>query len=203
MSSHDEPEWLRDDIKSPTSKDLSNANNIRDKYRNDIDDDSQHYDNVELGNTTKVITTSTNEPKNKKLIQIVFKIVNMAACVMEAACGALGIGQTSSVAETAYVFVGLYMILFAGIIFLYELIQIRPCGYVDEVWKKNFGFLYGVGGKCCFVIFMGILAFGLSEKIYAMSMSTGILIAVWGFLQGVVYWKFPEFFDVKDKYVPH
>ena len=48
------------------------------------------------------------------------------------------------------------MILFAAIIFLYELIQIRPCGYIDEVWKKNFGFLYGVGGKCCFIIFMGI-----------------------------------------------
>jgi len=198
--SSDAPEWLREDIKT---KDINSPNNIRDKYRHEIDDDGQQYENVELGHS-KVVTISTDgEPKHKKIVQMVFKIVNMAACVMEAACGALGIAHTKSVKETALVFVGLYMILFAAIIFLYEMIQIRPCGYIDEVWKKNFGFLYGVGGKCCFIIFMAVLAFGISEPIYDMAMSTGVLVAFWGFIQGVLYWKFPEYFDQKEKYVPH
>jgi hypothetical protein len=198
MSSSDAPEWLREDIKT---KDINSPNNIR---RHDDDNDSQPYENIELGHTSKVVTISTDgEPKHKKIVQMTFKIVNMGACVMEAACGALGIAHTKSVKETALVFVGLYMILFAAIIFLYEMIQIRPCGYIDEVWKKNFGFLYGVGGKCCFIIFMGILAFGISEPIYDMAMSTGVLVAFWGFIQGVLYWKFPEYFDQKEKYVPH
>ena len=198
MSSSDEPEWLREDIKT---KDINSPNNIRDKYRHE---DVDQYESVELGHTSKVVTISTDgEPKHKKIVQMAFKLVNMAACVMEAACGALGIARTKSVQETALVFVGLYMILFAAIIFLYEMIQIRPCGYIDEVWKKNFGFLYGVGGKCCFIIFMGILAFGISEPIYDMAMSTGVLVAFWGFIQGVLYWKFPEYFDQKEKYVPH
>jgi hypothetical protein len=126
----------------------------------------------------------------------------MGLCIMEAACGALGIANTTSVKDTALVFVGLYMILFAAIIFLYELIQIRPCGYIDEVWKKNFGFLYGQGGKSLFIIFMAILAFGISEP-KAMAISTGVLVLFAGVMQGVIYWKWPEYFDQKEKYVPH
>lgn len=199
MSDTDTPEWLREDTKKSNT-----STAIRDKYKNELDDkDIQQYDNVELGHTTRVIAPSGHEPKHKKLVQMVFKFVNMGICVMEAATGAMGISNANSVKDTALVFVGLYMILFAAIIFLYELIQIRPCGYIDEVWKKNFGFLYGVGGKCCFIIFMAVLAFGISEPIYALAMSTGIIITFWGVLQGVVYFKFPEYFDVKEKYVPH
>lgn len=192
------PAWLLDDI-----KDVDNASSIRDKYKNDLDNDQ--YENVELGHTTRVVTTSTiGEPKHKNIVSMIFKIVNMGLCVMEAACGGLGIVHATSIKDTALVFIGLYMILFAAIIFLFELIQIRPCGYIDEVWKKNFGFLYGVGGKSLFIIFMAILAFGIDEpKVKAMAISTGVIVLFGGVVQGIIYWKWPEYFDKKEKFVPH
>jgi hypothetical protein len=78
------------------------------------------------------------------------------------------------------------------------------CGYIDEVWKKNFGFLYGVGGKSLFIIFMAILAFGIDEpKVKAMAISTGVIVLFGGVVQGIIYWKWPEYFDKKEKFVPH
>lgn len=71
-----------------------------------------------------------------------------------AATGALGIGNAGSsgnINESGVVFVGIYMILFAAIVFIYEISQVLPSKSLDETIKKNFGFLYGVIGKGLFI----------------------------------------------------
>jgi len=73
--------------------------------------------------------------------------VTMGVSVMMAASGALVVGQANSVNDTGVVFIGLYMCLFAAILFLYELIQIKPIEKVDRIYKENFGFLYGPNGR--------------------------------------------------------
>ena len=64
--------------------------------------------------------------------------------------GALGIGKSTSVNDTGTVFVGLYMIVFAGIVVVYEISQILPSQTLDIFMKKNFGFLFGYVGKGLF-----------------------------------------------------
>ncbi len=79
-------------------------------------------------------------------------IINMGLSVMMAATGALGVGSADTASESGTAFTGIYMVLFAAILFIYELIQIRPCESFDMLWKKNFGFLYGPNGKALYMI---------------------------------------------------
>ena len=62
-----------------------------------------------------------------------------------AATGALGVGQSNG--DPAVIFVGIYLIVFAGIEFIHEIAQIIPHKALDDLWKRNFGFLYGPIGK--------------------------------------------------------
>lgn len=86
-------------------------------------------------------------PKFKGLVNTVMTVVTMGVSVMMAASGALVIGQADSVNDTGVVFIGLYMCLFAAILFFYELIQVKPIENIDRVYKENFGFLYGPNGR--------------------------------------------------------
>ena len=140
---------------------------------------------------------------------------------MMSAAGFLGIQSAQSISDSSTIIVGLYMFLFAVIMGLYEILQIYPCTGVDTFYKKNFGFLYGVTGKCAFLIFMAVLCFGLVTPTSAQSttttgstpqslniqnqaqqlaVATGILVGLWGIIQYVVYWKFPHLFDEKTKF---
>ena len=113
--------------------------------------------------TISPVETVAASPKYKGVVKLIFLTVNMGLMVMMSATGVLGIMGSSSVADVSTVIVGLYMILFAGILAIFELIQIYPCSAVDFVYKKNFGFLYGLMGKSGFTIFMAVLSFGITN----------------------------------------
>lgn len=72
--------------------------------------------------------------------------------VFLAATGAIGIGAADGTDDTGTVFVGIYLILFAGIQFFYEIAQMCPGKSLDMIMKKNFGFLYGEVGKGCYLM---------------------------------------------------
>ena len=63
-----------------------------------------------------------------------------------------GIAGSDSINDSAVVFVGLYMILFSAILVGYELAQCRPASSLDNLLKKNVGFLYGPIGKSVYII---------------------------------------------------
>ena len=71
---------------------------------------------------------------------------------MISATGALAVGGANSASDAGAAFVGIYMVLFAGILFVHEVVQIFPMEYIDTVLKKNFGFLYGYIGKSCYLL---------------------------------------------------
>ena len=104
-----------------------------------------------------------SQPKFKGVVKAIFLIINMALMVMMSATGVLGIKNSSSVTDVSTVIVGLYMILFAAMLAIFELIQIYPCSAIDFLYKKNFGFLYGMIGKSGFTIFMAVLSFGIID----------------------------------------
>jgi hypothetical protein len=66
---------------------------------------------------------------------------------MMAACGAFVVRDSRSVTDTGMTFIGIYMVLFAAILFCYELIQVKPIAAIDNIYKENFGFLYGPNGR--------------------------------------------------------
>lgn len=93
-----------------------------------------------------------NEPKYKKYFTYLVLVGNVFFSVLTSATGALGIGTANSINDTAAVFVGLYMILLAGILVTYEVSQLSRFVWLDNIVKKNFGFLYGPFGRSIFII---------------------------------------------------
>ncbi len=73
----------------------------------------------------------------------------MGLTILLAATGALGIQQSGSNSSDGaqLVFMGIYMIVFAATLFIYELLQICPIPYLNMAFMKNFGFLYGPIGR--------------------------------------------------------
>eukprot|EP01041_Mallomonas_annulata_P007175 gene7175-14618_t len=140
-------------------------------------------------------------PRYKSTVKVSLLILNVGVAVMMSATGALGVENASSVSDTGNVFVGIYMCLFAAILATFEIVQIRPCGAIDEFYKKNFGFLYGTIGKGLYIFFIAILSFGLTYP-KELSLATGIVVSFVGLGQIALYMKYPQFFDVKEKYQP-
>jgi hypothetical protein len=62
----------------------------------------------------------------------------------------------------------------SGVLAIYEIIQIYPCSLIDLVYKKNFGFLYGLMGKSGFTTFMAVISFGITNP-QQLAMATGWL----------------------------
>lgn len=49
-------------------------------------------------------------------------------------------------------FVAAYMFFFATLLFIFELMEFRRIEWVDNWFRRNFGFLYGPMGKAFFII---------------------------------------------------
>ena len=107
---------------------------------------------IESGTAKSSIVTSTSSPpKYKFVVNSTVRLLNIGIAFMMAFTGALGVGSAKSASDTGNVFVGIYMVLFGAILFTFETVQIRPCGPLDDFYKKNFGFLYGNIGKSLYI----------------------------------------------------
>ena len=120
---------------------------------------------------------------------------------MMAATGVLGIWQADSTSDTGVVFMGLYMLIFALILAIFEISQLRPTMGIDNLWKRNFGFLYGPIGRGIYMIFIAILCFGI-EKPYDLALASGVVIIFFGCIQIFMSIWYPRYFDKKEKYQP-
>ena len=72
------------------------------------------------------------------------------------------------------------------------------------IYKKNFGFFYGIIGKSCYMILIGVFAFGLDVGGTArkINLAAAILMAAFGFLTILISCYKNDFFDKKEKYRP-
>ena len=95
---------------------------------------------------------SGNQPPHFRAVKIGFFIGNIGFMIFLAAVGALGMGSAKTIDDTGLIFVGLYLIVFAGLVFFYELAQVLNWERLDLFMKMNFGFLYGVNGKGVFIL---------------------------------------------------
>lgn len=97
-------------------------------------------------------SSSANANGKSGFVRSLLIITNTGLMVFMAATGALAIYHSTDVQDTGVVFVGIYLMIFAAILFTYEVLQIAPCVALDNLYKKNFGFLYGLIGKCLFLV---------------------------------------------------
>lgn len=79
--------------------------------------------------------------------------------------GTLGILSLIAYKSNSFVltdaFLSCYMVIFATLLFLYEFIWWQPIASLNVVFRKNFGFLYGLRGKGFYLIFIAFLTIGL------------------------------------------
>ena len=61
-------------------------------------------------------------------------------------------------------FLAAYMVLFALLLFIYELMWWSPAKKLNKNMRKNFGFMYGLRGKGLYLIFVAFLCFGLGKE---------------------------------------
>ena len=73
-------------------------------------------------------------------------------------------------------FLAFYMILFAIVLFVYELMWWSPITGLNDTLRKNFGFMYGLRGKGLYLIFVAFLCFGLGmdARVLVLNYITGI-----------------------------
>jgi len=74
-------------------------------------------------------------------------------------------------------FLAAYMVLFAALLAGYEFIWWQPISSFNKVFRKNFGFMYGLKGKGFYLIFIAFLCLGLwdgSPRIKGLDYITGV-----------------------------
>ena len=110
---------------------------------------------AQTSSAIKVDNTSSTQDGTvpyKKAVQTFFLIMNLGTAFFMAATGALGVGSADSINDTGNIFVGIYMVLFAAIMFLFEIAQFCPGSSAEVIIKRNFGFLYGTIGKSLYIL---------------------------------------------------
>jgi hypothetical protein len=93
-------------------------------------------------------------------------MLNLGLAAMMGSLGVLSLlsYKPSSVDDLTLAFLSCYMIIFATLLFLYEFIWWQPVPSLNIMFRKNFGFLYGLKGKGFYLIFIAFLTLGLIKN---------------------------------------
>ncbi len=131
------------------------------------------------------------------LALMALSILDMGLAGMMAALGVLTIIKVNKVGvndDFSEPFLAAYMVLFALLLFLYELMWWTPLPGVNKAMRKNFGFLYGLRGKGLYLIFVACLCLGLGKdaSVTTLNWATGITFLVAGCLHWFVICFHPE-----------
>lgn len=105
-------------------------------------------------------------------------VLNLGLAAMMAALGVLTlieVNSSGSITDLSEPFLATYMIMFALLLGLYELMWWTPFPLVNKQMRKSFGFLYGLLGKGFYLIFVACLCVGLGSdaRIATLNYATG------------------------------
>ena len=100
----------------------------------------------------------------------------------------------NGVGDLAEPFLASYMILFALLLFFYELMWWRPMPKINKGLRRNFGFMYGLKGKGLYLIFVACLCLGLGKEasVKALNYATGAAFLGAGILHFFIVCSKPE-----------
>lgn len=199
----DQPSWLRDDTPAPSPAAAPGPSAGG------------------AAGTSSSSSSSAAGPKSKTewkfTAQIMLAVISIGLCGFMALVGAIGIREGAVILKqqseadeydekavnvaSSDMYIGVYMNLFAFILFLYEIGYLTKWDLLNNVLKRNVGFLYGPIGNCCYSLFAAAIVFGLNTP-RNLAIGSGAAMAAWGPLKGLYYLRFPDHFDQMDKYNP-
>jgi hypothetical protein len=92
---------------------------------------------------------------NARLIVFGLSLLNMGLAAMMGALGVLSliVNPPAGLADLSPAFLAVYMVIFAALLFCYEFIWWQPVAALNVMFRKNFGFLYGLRGTYVVVPF--------------------------------------------------
>lgn len=113
-------------------------------------------------------------------------LLDMCLAAMMATLGVLTLIEVhrGGVRDLSEPFLASYMILFALLLFIYEIMWWSPVASVNKGMRKNFGFMYGLRGKGLYLIFVAFLCFGLGKDatVRELNFATGASFLAGGLL---------------------
>lgn len=149
----DVPSWLREDDSNNTTQNKSFLGSSSSSSNTQIPISNQSNNNNNNNNSEYGMTPlPVDLRKYKNLIYWGMKIIILLLCLLMITTAIIGFTYVNGINETGQVMVAFYMILFAGILAIFELIQIYPSETIDLIYRRNFGFLYGTKGKALFIV---------------------------------------------------
>lgn len=107
----------------------------------------------EAGPTATAETANSGEDvPHKALVQGIFSFCLFVTALLMAFTGAKAVLDVKETSDAGALFIGLYMFLFAVILFIYEVTCVKSIPFIDSFYAKNFGFLYGPIGKGLYLL---------------------------------------------------
>jgi hypothetical protein len=144
------PAWLADEDKQPLRANAVN-NDFNSQHGGALNVNTADVTRSGVGSPTG-LGSSTPLPVSDHIIHLILRITSMGLCLLMAFTAVLGLGMISSIEASGRIFVGTYMLFFSAMLFFFELNQLRPIEFVEHLYRRNFGFLYGQLTKSLFVI---------------------------------------------------
>eukprot|EP00541_Cyclophora_tenuis_P012259 CAMPEP_0116557906 /NCGR_PEP_ID=MMETSP0397-20121206/9511_1 /TAXON_ID=216820 /ORGANISM="Cyclophora tenuis, Strain ECT3854" /LENGTH=186 /DNA_ID=CAMNT_0004083437 /DNA_START=33 /DNA_END=593 /DNA_ORIENTATION=- len=128
-------------------------------------------------------------------------VIDIGLSLLMASLGVLTIlsFKTFAARDISEGFLAGYMIIFALLLFAYEIMWWSAIPSINKSLRKNFGFLYGLRGKGLYLIFVAFLCLGLGSDpaVTAVTYATGIAFLTVGVLHLLVAFCQPE---VSERY---
>lgn len=128
---------------------------------------------------------------------VLLSFVNIGLACLMGALGILSLIKFRPGMSLTIAFLSTYMVVFAALLFLYEVIYWQPFGGLNKTFRKNFGFLYGLRGKGFYLVFIAFLCLGLKDEsnvsgVRGLDWATGISWLAAGCLHVFIGCTWPE-----------
>ena len=146
----------------------------------------------QYGTGEQTNTAGNLDAGRQLLVQRLLSFLNIGLAVLMGASGVLGLMSHLAPAD---MFVSVYMVLFALLFFVYEIMWWKSIDSITLLLRKNFGFLFGMKGKSIFIMFIAFLNFGLNasaEPAKSLGVATGVCFLLNGILHLGLFMKYPE-----------
>jgi hypothetical protein len=142
--------------------------------------------NAGISTTTPATAPTANgsnrspDENRARMFLVMLSLFNIGLAAMMGALGVVALIEFAldRLSQITDAFLSVYMVIFGALLFLYEIIWWQPFASLNIMFRKNFGFLYGLNGKGLYLIFIAFLTLGLvkdgSATINGLDWATGI-----------------------------
>mmetsp|Transcript_50666 Transcript_50666/g.122240 ORF Transcript_50666/g.122240 Transcript_50666/m.122240 type:complete len:207 (+) Transcript_50666:110-730(+) len=178
MSGYGEPEWVSGGQQAGTTQEVNEVGQ-----------------GVTAADATAMESSKGESGKGGCILSLL-SLLNVALSAMMGTLGILTLIEVhrTGVRDLSEPFLASYMVLFAILLLIYEIMWWAPVPNVNRGLRKNFGFMYGLRGKGLYLIFVAFLCFGLGKdaSVKELNYATGAAYLAGGCLHMFIIFFKPE-----------